>query len=291
MRSPKQPGRDALIPAAAGRRHELPGAGSDVLSEVSPCCITLGASFPACHFFSGRRIISPRQMHRGRNTRLFAMQFIKTCFRGGLREHWLEMLIIISNNVLTCLLPYPAASGDWRGAPAGISVCFSRAFPPLPPSAPPLLCRAECITASRRRRNFLPVEKQLVGGEGRGKESLVLFIFYFTFFFFLDLVVVLLGEGSNLTSVETNDTARLPCCLLLLRQKRGHYFSPSVLDFCKPKGLEDFNGLSQRLRGPLYVKPQSHPRRYWPLFDFMKLILDRWYFYSSCLASPMAILM
>lgn len=78
---------------------------------------------------------------------------------------------------------------------------------------------------------------------------------------------------------------------LLLRQESCHHFSPFVLDFCEPKGLEDFNGPSQRLRGPLYVKPQSHPRLSWPLFDFMKLILDRWYFYSSCLASPMAILM
>lgn len=135
-----------------------------------------------------------------------------------------------------------------------------------------------------------------MGGEGKGKQALILFIFFFSFtvfvgFFFPELVVFLLGKRSNLASVETNDVAGLPCCLLLLRQKRCHYFSPFVLDFCEPKGLEDFNGLSQRLRGPLYVKPQSHPRLYWPLFDFMKLILDRWYFYSSCLASPMAILM
>lgn len=192
IQSPIKPGRDIRVAAAAGRRRELPGAGSDVLSKVSPCHITLGGSFPACHFFSGRRIISPWQMQRGRNTRLFAMQFIKTCFRGGLREHWLEMLIIISDNVLTCLLPYPAASGNWRGAPAGISVCFSRAFPPLPPSAMPFPCKAEYITADRGRRNLLPVEKQLVGGEGRGKETFILFIFYFPFFFFF------FGPGSCL---------------------------------------------------------------------------------------------
>lgn len=219
------------------------------------------------------------------------MQFIKTCFRGGLREHWLEMLIIISDNVLTCLLPYPAASGNWRGAPAGISVCFSRAFPPLPPSAMPFPCKAEYITAEQREEKLRACGKAACGWGRQRKRNFYFIYFLFSLFFFLDLVVVLLGERSNLTSVETNDTARLLCCLLLLHQKRCHYFSPFVLDFCEPKGLEDFNGLSQRLRGPLYVKPQSHPRLYWPLFDFMKLILDRWYFYSSCLASPMAILM
>lgn len=160
LESPGETPASWVLPAGDA---SCPGAGSDVLSKVLPCCVTLGGSFPACHFFSGRRIISPWQMERGRNTRLFAMQFIKMCFRGGLREHWLEMLIIISDNVLTCLLPYRAASGNWRGAPAGISVCFSRAFPPPPPSAPPLLCRAEYITAGRGRRNFLPVEKQLFG--------------------------------------------------------------------------------------------------------------------------------
>lgn len=162
---------------------------------------------------------------------------------------------------------------------------------PRPAPAPPLLRQAGNITAGTRRRNFLPVEKQLVsGGVEKAKENRHLFYLIF-FFFSLEMAVFLPGRGSNLASVETNDIARLPCCLLLLCQKRCHYFSPFVLDFCEPKGLEDFNGLSQRLRGPLYVKPQSHPRLYWPLFDFMKLILDRWYFYSSCLASPMAILM
>lgn len=157
-----------------------------------------------------------------------------------------------------------------------------------PPPAPPLPSTAAYITAGRG--TFCLWKSSLWVGKA-GEKKLLFSLFFISLFFFPDLVVVLLGEGSNLTSAETNDTARLLRCLLLLHQKRRHYFPSFVLDFCEPKGLEDFNGLSQRLRGPLCVKPQSHPRLYWPLFDFMKLILDRWYFYSSCLASPMAILM
>ena len=185
----------------------------------------------------------------------------------------------------------PRCLGGWRGAPAGVSVCFSRAFRPATLcAASPVPSRLRCCW--RREEKLLTYGKALCGWGRQGRISFcfIYFLFYY-YFFILHLVVVLLREGSNLTSVETNDAARLPRCLLLLRQKRCHYFSPFVLDFCEPKGLEDFNGLSQRLRGPLYVKPQSHPRLCWPLFDFMKLILDRWYFYSSCLASPMAILM
>lgn len=212
---------EPLVPYRAPKslnepQQEPPGVGSDVQSQVSWCRITPGSSFPVCHFSWGRCIISPWQMQRGRNTRLFAMQFIKTCFRGGLREHWLEMLIIISDNVLTCLLPYPAASG---GARAGISVSSSRA------SLPPLLHHLSwaehgASLLAHSGETFLPVEMQLVGGEGKGKQENK------PFFFFLDLVVFLLGRGSNLASVETNDIARLPCCLLLLRQKKVSLFFP-----------------------------------------------------------------
>lgn len=119
------------------------------------------------------------------------MQFIKTCFRGGLREHWLEMLIIISDNVLTCLLPYPAASG--AGGSAGRDIGVLQPCLPAPAPAPPLLCRAGSITAGTRRRNFLPVEEQLVGGEGKGKQA-----FFFCLFFFILLFFFFFGAGSFL---------------------------------------------------------------------------------------------
>lgn len=47
---------------------------------------------------------------------------LRLWFRGGLREHGLEMLISISDNVLTCLLPYLSALGSWSGMPGRISV-------------------------------------------------------------------------------------------------------------------------------------------------------------------------
>lgn len=186
------------------------------------------------------------------------------------------------NHPLQWCIDLPSAVPRCLGEPGDIGVFQPLRSPPSP------LCAEQNTTHSRGRRNFSLWVRKL---EEKHLFLKLIFNFIYFYFFALDLVVVLLREGSNTTSGETNDTMRLPRCLLLLRLKRCHYFSPFVLDFCEPKGLEDFNGLSQRLRGPLYVKPQSHPRLYRPLFDFMKLILDRWYFYSSCLASPMAILM
>lgn len=154
-----------------------------MLSKVSLCHITLSGSFPACHFFSGRRIISPRQMQRGRNTRLFAMQFIKTCFRGGLREHWLEMLIIIFDNVLTCLLPYPAASGSWRGARAGISVCFSPAFPHPPTLRTASPAPSRIRYRGQREEKLFACGKAACGWGRQRKRSFYFSFLYFNFFF------------------------------------------------------------------------------------------------------------
>lgn len=49
------------------------------------------------------------------------MQFIKMCFRGSLRECWLEMLISISDKALTCL--YQCASA--LPSPSTVRLCIA----------------------------------------------------------------------------------------------------------------------------------------------------------------------
>lgn len=118
-------------------------------------------------------------MQQARNTRLFAMQFIKMCFRGSLRECWLEMLINISDKALTCL--YQCASAL--------------------PSHPPVHCCWREKKLSPAAKQWLLHHAEVYGG-GRRKEAMYRIRFWTCSCF--------VWRKSDLSSVGSNDAPMLP---------------------------------------------------------------------------------